>query len=151
MAGSIQMPHPRICRVCKKHKHLNSFIPVKSRMDGRGMICKNCQKIFLKKWVEDRKKTHTEQYNRQRRDIALKYKYGITSNEYDELFIKQNGKCAICGRENPGSNYRHFAVHHLHHIKPVKTECLLCFNCNVGMGAFKDKKDLLIKASQFAV
>jgi hypothetical protein len=95
-------------------------------------------------------KTNKECYNKYKgkslarlRDNRLK-KYGINQEQYDELYSKQEGKCAIC-------NIKHevLSVDHCH-IKN-KIRGLLCNHCNFGVGHFKNDVQLLIKAISYLV
>ena len=56
---------------------------------------------------------------------TLKRKYGITAKEYEALFKRQGGVCAICGRP---PKTRRLHVDHCHRTKVVRG--LLCFRCN---------------------
>lgn len=75
--------------------------------------------------------------------IHLKRKFGITVQDYLELFNKQKGCCAIC-KKHQFKFKRKLAVDHDH--KTGKIRKLLCEHCNRGLGAFYDKSRLLQKA-----
>lgn len=80
------------------------------------------------------------------RDYWWQYKYGISPEQYLELFDNQKGKCAICGRGlNEGETY--FNVDHDHSTGEIRG--LLCSQCNRGLGAFKDNVKLLEKAVKY--
>jgi hypothetical protein len=59
------------------------------------------------------------------RDWALMHKFGITSADYDEMFWRQGGVCAIC--HNPPIN-RRLCIDHDHVTGCVRG--LLCDRCN---------------------
>ena len=65
---------------------------------------------------------------------------GLTIEELDALYKKQNNKCFICGEPNPTD------LDHDH--KTGKIRFLLCKHCNRGLGAFKDNPELLRKAAK---
>ena len=71
----------------------------------------------------------------------LKRKYGMTLEDYDRLFKKQKGRCAIC-REKSRRGPLH--VDHDHDKKFVRQ--LLCGPCNRGLGFFRDDTRLLRRA-----
>lgn len=82
------------------------------------------------------------------REYALKQKYGLTSEEYEEMLLAQDGVCAICHKYCLTG--RRLAVDHDRSCCPGKKSCgkcirgLLCSNCNQGLGKFKDSRDLLL-------
>ena len=69
---------------------------------------------------------------------TMKYKYGITYDDYDLLLERQNGGCGICGSKTPGGRGR-FHIDHDHSCCPNEKTCgkcvrgLLCHNCNVKL------------------
>jgi hypothetical protein len=71
----------------------------------------------------------------------LTRRYGITAEEADAMFERQGGLCAIC-RAAPAKH-----VDHDHATGAVRA--LLCFNCNGGLGQFKDDPDLLKAAADY--
>jgi len=73
----------------------------------------------------------------------IKAKYGISVAEYNKLFQKQNGVCAICGR----TNKRRLVVDHNHITGEVRG--LLCDNCNKGIGLMGDSIPLFEKAIKY--
>lgn len=81
-------------------------------------------------------------------------RYGITTDQYDELLAAQGGGCAICGTTNPRGRGR-FHVDHDHACCPGQYSCggcvrgLLCGACNPGLGAFGDDPDRLIAAAAY--
>lgn len=80
------------------------------------------------------------------RENQLKVKYGITIEEWDEMYTRQEHKCAICSTDVPvGNGLLH--VDHCH--KSGKIRGLLCHHCNVALGSFKDDIDILRKAIKY--
>jgi hypothetical protein len=84
-------------------------------------------------------KQHTMNYN-------LQKLYGITSEQYNQLLLKQNGCCAICNK--PSTDYkRRLHVDHDHTTKKIRG--LLCVRCNYGVGYFNEDTSLLDKAKEY--
>ena len=76
----------------------------------------------------------------------LKRRYGISPEEYNEMFEMQKGCCYICKRhQTEFKNKLH--VDHNHHNGELRR--LLCGNCNTGLGMFMDSPELLIKAAEY--
>jgi hypothetical protein len=96
-----------------------------------------------KKWHVKNRKENPESYR------ASKYKsnYGLTIEQYDTMFVAQNGCCAIC--KNPPNHkwHKHLHVDHDHLTDQVRQ--LLCHGCNTGMGGFKDDPALLRVAADY--
>lgn len=65
----------------------------------------------------------------------LKRKFGLSLDDYNDLFESQKGKCAICGRHQSELK-RSLYVDHDHVTKRVRG--LLCYNCNSLLGQAKD-------------
>lgn len=93
-----------------------------------------------------------------RRRYKLKEKYGITPQDYDNMYIEQGGRCKICGIHqseilyNEPSKYTPNSLNMLvvdHNHTTGKVRGLLCRVCNVGLGHFKDSKELLIIAIKY--
>ena len=78
----------------------------------------------------------------------LRTKYNITPEQYAEMLTKQDGKCAICGRE-PNWGKKKLDVDHCH--KTGKIRGLLCSDCNIGLANFKDSPELMQKATNYVI
>jgi hypothetical protein len=72
--------------------------------------------------------------------------HGLTLEHYDEMFIKQEGKCAICGTHQNNLKLT-LAVDHCHTTN--KTRGLLCNTCNRGIGYLHDDIELLQKSIDY--
>jgi len=82
------------------------------------------------------------------RDAKLKERYGISLLEYNKMYSEQSGLCAICGSsEVKRKNSTNFLVDHCHETGRVRG--LLCYKCNVGLGAFEDNKQFLLSAISY--
>ena len=66
---------------------------------------------------------------------SLKKRYGITFEQYSEMFKKQEGRCAICKTHEKELNKILF-VDHDH--KTNKARELLCHKCNVALSYFEN-------------
>jgi len=74
-----------------------------------------------------------------------KYKYGITFEQQKQMYISQNGVCAICG--NKFENGRDIKIDHNHITKQVRG--LLCQRCNIGIGHLRDDMSIVLKAAAY--
>ena len=72
--------------------------------------------------------------------------YGVTFEEYQRMFRKQRGKCAICNVSQSDTK-KTLAVDHCHKTKKIRA--LLCTKCNPGLGFFNDDIKLLEKAIKY--
>jgi hypothetical protein len=89
------------------------------------------------RWVTDTK--FRKRRLKSGRNATLKLKYGITSEDYDRMFKKQKGRCAICREKS----HRRLHVDHDHKKKFVRR--LLCGLCNRGLGCFRDDMRLMAR------
>lgn len=74
-----------------------------------------------------------------KRNLYLINTYGITIEDYSLLYNKQEGCCKLCGNKE-----EKLVVDHDHLTNMVRG--LLCHNCNIGLGHFKDNDAVLSKA-----
>ena len=72
-----------------------------------------------------------------------KAKYGITKPEYEAMALNQKGRCAICKGKVGGA----LRVDHDHETGNVRE--LLCNQCNVGLGAFRENTETMTSAINY--
>lgn len=91
----------------------------------------------------------------------LKRIYGLSPQQYNFLFDAQDGCCAICKKklisrldDSKPIEKRKFGqrpnvacVDHDHATKQVRG--LLCSECNIGVGKFRDDEKLLLQAVRY--
>jgi Recombination endonuclease VII len=84
-----------------------------------------------------------------RRNLWRNYK--ITTNEFNDLWKQQEGKCAICEIElvPRGRAKNSAAVDHNHENGAVRG--LLCRMCNTGIGSLRDSPEILQSAAKYLV
>jgi hypothetical protein len=75
----------------------------------------------------------------------LKSSYNLSVEKYNQLFVNQNGLCAIC--KAPVVIGKKLVVDHCH--KTGKIRGLLCYNCNNGIGNFRDNVNILSSAIKY--
>ena len=118
----------KICTTCLCKKPVEDFASA-----GSGKKRAKC-KICLAAQKRDYYKRNPDKAHHRN----LKTYYGITKQEYTEMFEEQNGACACCGK------VASLNVDHCHSTGQVRG--LLCTNCNFGLGQFFDNVSLLEKA-----
>lgn len=127
----------KTCSKCNEIKELTQFYKNKSKLDGLNYQCKKCQKENKQTIAYKRvSKKYNQRYN-------MKYKYGITIDEYNQLLKEQNECCAICNKHK-NEFKRALYVDHDHRSGVVRG--LLCNNCNLMIGHSKDNNYTLSNA-----
>jgi hypothetical protein len=71
--------------------------------------------------------------------------YGIQPDDYDRLYVAQEGRCAICRRAT--GKTRRLAVDHDHATGKVRG--LLCRVCNSMLGHARDDIEFFVRAVHY--
>jgi hypothetical protein len=132
----------KVCFACKLSKPLTEFHNSKGHSQGRVSRCIPCVAIHGAAWYAKNRRRHNEKAreNRYRRN------FGMTLKDYDNLLVKQNRLCAICGTDRNNQGKR-FSVDHNHKTGAVRG--LLCDSCNTGIGMFKDSPSIMLRAINY--
>jgi Recombination endonuclease VII len=69
--------------------------------------------------------------------------YGLSLEQFDALFVRQGGVCAICHRRPKGD----LCVDHCHRTGRVRG--LLCRSCNMVLGLYRDDPNLMRAATAY--
>jgi hypothetical protein len=80
-------------------------------------------------------------------DRGLIYRYDITIDHYYDMLDKQGGLCAICKTIYPGYGKQFFCVDHCHETGDIRG--LLCNDCNIALGRFKDNVETIAAALEY--
>lgn len=111
----------RYCKSCDRILDITQFGYINVKKDKRRHTCRDCRN--------------------QHRWFMRRVKY-----DYEELLIKQNQRCAICGVENEKSR---LAIDHNH--KTFEVRGLLCHDCNSGIAYFDENTEYLAKAMIYLI
>lgn len=123
----------RKCQRCEEVLPLESFVKNAAKAGGIGSYCKPCH-IDINNENKQRLHGGTATYHLRRR-------YGITAADREEMRAAQGGVCLIC--TNAPADH----VDHDHATGSIRG--MLCFNCNGGLGQFKDDPDLVAMALRY--
>lgn len=86
------------------------------------------------------------------RAANLQRRYGITSEQVVDIYKRQAGRCGICDipvdiHELGFTEHTPACIDHLHGSTHVRG--LLCNECNIGLGKFKDSRSILKNAIRY--
>lgn len=122
----------KLCAGCKEIKPFSEFYKDRFRYGGSSSYCKPCGR------------TQRQEYNKKNPDKSrssrLKNVFGITIDDYNRMFLEQNGKCACC-HKHQSEFKRRLAVDHCH--RSGKVRALLCTTCNTALGMIKENVETL--------
>ena len=139
----------KTCTKCGIEKELQEFNLNPEGFMGRRSICLECRREEYKTSTPGRRRVAgNDERNRRRRHLSMKF--GLTEDDYLKLLETQDHGCAICGSPTSvfGRNKdNRLAVDHDH--KTGRIRGLLCGNCNIGLGQFKDDPLLLMAATRY--
>ena len=111
-----------VCAICG---------PVRVRIRGKGKGAE-CSTVRRRHRARARKPTSEQR---------LRWAYGLTPSELEDLLAKAGGRCAICEREAP------LVVDHCHETGRVRG--MLCQRCNVALGWMEDDISRLKAAADY--
>ena len=127
------MPYsePVLCRRCRETKSASEFNKNSTRSNGLAHWCRACVKAHYK---ENPRSPRTQDQRDHRYKMDLERRYGLTVEDYQRIFLLQDGCCAICERK-PSEN-RRLSLDHDHSCCAGTRSCgkcvrgLLCDSCN---------------------
>jgi hypothetical protein len=132
------VPTHKKCRDCGETKEASQFSRRNDKRvgssyyDGLQSVCKACNTTRVREW---RRNMPTEARAKFVRHGNLRKHYGLGLVQYEQLKATQDGRCAICGTDDPKGR-GDFHVDHCHETGAIRG--LLCHFCNVALGNFKD-------------
>jgi len=146
------------CRNCDTIKPLTSYHNDKKNKNGKSTRCSSCARLSTKSWREQnlersRAKSkelynlHKDRYLKNSRNNYLKRKYKLSEKDYQQLENLAQGNCTICKTPFGTGRWDKAVVDHCHKTQLVRG--LLCRQCNIGLGAFKDNPSYLINAISY--
>lgn len=94
----------------------------------------------------ERRASRTPEEKRTHRHRAVARRYGLTLEEYEELYRGHRGRCAICGKSDEESGET-LNVDHDHDTQAIRG--LLCRHCNLALGHFNDDPKLLEAGAEY--
>jgi hypothetical protein len=101
-------------------------------------ICREChKKKCLERWHSQ---TMIEKHA-----TRVKKLYGIEPEQYKQMHVDQDGKCAICGVEPKTKRGLH--IDHCHDTGVIRG--LLCGGCNTGIGLLQENPEIMTKAIEY--
>ena len=148
------------CKPCQiiKVKEWCDKNPGRKKLNRKNWYHKNkeSEKAKIKKWRHDNAaylKEHHSAYVKRNHVRYAKYRwlrvlreqYGMTEQNYEEMYRYQNGVCAICSKPNLNGTKLH--VDHDHATNKVRS--LLCQHCNMVLGHSKESVDVLLSAADY--
>ncbi len=84
--------------------------------------------------------------NDKARKRDLLRRYGVTPEHYNQMFVDQDGRCAICQRHQ-GELPKALFVDHCHSTGTVRG--LLCMRCNTALGMLEDNEDSILNMLEY--
>lgn len=126
----------RTCNHCGETKPITEFA-VRKR-NGAYQYRLQCVPCWAKRAEVYRNKYTDQEWAAYRQKGKLRRKYGLGPDEYRAMVEVRGSRCDICGQ------VAELQVDHDHLTNVVRG--LLCFNCNIGIGHFKDDVKILKSA-----
>jgi hypothetical protein len=127
----------KICKKCKQEQPLCEY-----SFDFEAAKFKETCNTCTANKIKEKKKELTKEENQRLANYC--YNYNITTEEYYKLEESQHFLCSICKKPTPN---KFFCVDHDHKTSNVRG--LLCKNCNLGLGHFKDDISVMSSAIEY--
>lgn len=131
----------------RKHHEYNNERVKKWAMDNPDKVKERYRKNNARRYEEDPEKCRRlsrEYYHNNKlkvKDKRMRKKYGISLEEYKDML---ETSCPICGR-----SFGEYTPHVDHDHKTGKVRGIICRNCNLMLGRFKDDVNILLNAIEY--
>ena len=119
----------KTCKFCGESKEESLFVAGRYK-------CKACHSQYGK----DRRANNPELRAKENEDMTWRRRlreYGVTKEQFYDIFEKQGGKCAICLDPITDKD----SMDHCHNKGNARG--ILCKYCNTALGQFKDNVEIL--------
>lgn len=136
---------------CRKHyervvKHGSTDRYITPKPECKIDNCSNVGSIvgLCKKHYDKERQTNKPLSQEADHANHIKYRYGITIDEYNKKLADQNFVCSICKEPETrllSGKLKRLAVDHCHTTNAIRD--LLCTRCNVFIGSVKENINLL--------
>lgn len=126
----------KTCRKCAETLPIVEFGRDKRSPDGHTPRCKRCRATG--------RKAECTQLNR---DRMLRWKFGITADEYDAMLRAQGGGCAVCGDTRVPSHQKFLSVDHDHETGAIRG--ILCSGCNTALGLLGENPTRMVRLARY--
>lgn len=129
-------PGMKYCPRCRQVLPLQDFVRNRSTSTGYGGYCRPCQAAKVSESIA---RNHGN-----RRHYHLKRRYSLGADDVLEMLQDQLWQCPIC---MCALTLKTAHVDHGH--KTGEVRAVVCFNCNGGLGQFKDNPVALRRAAAY--
>ena len=130
------------CNKCNEYKPVSNFFKETSSKRGYRYACKDCESPRFKIYrAENQEKISATRLKWNRAKT-----YNFPPELFDERFYEQGNACAICKTSKAGGRGTFHADHDHDSSKP---RGVLCHNCNIALGNFKDNPEILQAAIEY--
>src|SRR2546425_27828 len=130
------------CGSCYQRWRYNTNPQWRLTVNQRGKRWRHAHKAQVSRADHKYYLAHKEELAKYERAWHLNKAYGISLQQYQELYDKQNGRCAICRQSFPK-----LWVDHDHTSKIIRG--LLCRDCNLFTGYLENHKSRLAIAQRY--
>jgi len=121
------MPHKDLEERRKYHREY--YKKNKASLDAYRRDFRDAHPLLEKEWQA----VYLGRSKEKRKFYSMKSRYGLTEEEYNQMILQQDNKCAVCTQ--PFTTTPH--VDHCHTTGRVRG--LLCSPCNTGLGVYEKK------------
>lgn len=122
----------RVCTKCHIRKPFAEFYKQTNNASGVSSQCRYCIILNACEYAKNRSELF------KRKQLLKKYSEPVDTAKYKEIIEAE--ECQICGKKSASTLH----VDHCHSSNKVRG--VLCMECNLGLGKFKDDLNLLEKA-----
>lgn len=133
-----------VCNKCNLEKPKSDFYKESNVARRYRYSCKQCEAPRFKEYIN--KPGKKEMRNKARRAWNRTVRYNFPPDLYEARLEEQGNVCAICGTDKPGGKGQFHADHNHETNLP---RGVLCHNCNVALGNFKDNPEILKAAVEY--
>lgn len=124
------------CRICEIVKPTSDYHRSSRNAGGLATACKPCLREYNIRWRAGWSREQIEREQERQRISKACATYGITAEQYAELY--SDHRCHACGC-GPAGRWRRHHIDHDHETGAIRG--LLCHHCNTALGLLGDSAD----------